>query len=275
MANNRQSSWVDQKSLNIFLKELKRYRVLTPEEERELASKCKAGDKKAKEKLLRHNLRFVVDLAKRYTNQGVPLSELINEGAISLLKAIELFDETLGFKLISYAVEGIKRDLIQYVNKSRRNVRFPNNRAKDSLHVLKCEALLKQKLGREPSTEEILREAGMEEHDLIIARSLQGWEEYAEQSSAEHPKELFTSEDEDTYRTSDLSYMIRMARKKLSREEEDVIRHYYGLDGEVPLCSTRLVAQRLNMSEYGVAKRKKTALRNLRELIPESSRELL
>jgi RNA polymerase sigma factor (sigma-70 family) len=156
----------DEGSLDLYLKEISRYPLITRDEEARLARGLRNGDREALDKLCRSNLRFVVSVAKKYQNQGVALSDLINEGNLGLIRAAHKFDETKGIKFISYAVWWIRQAILQALAEQSRIVRVPLNRA-GTLHRIgrRSNALL-QELGREPSAEEIAK--GM---DISIASS--------------------------------------------------------------------------------------------------------
>jgi len=124
-------------SLSYYLNEISKIPLLTREEEEELAIKAKNGDKEAKEKLVKANLRFVVAVAKKYKNQGIPLGDLINEGNIGLLTAIDKFDPGLGYHFISYAVWWIRQAILKYICEKSRMIRLPLNRANELLHIEK------------------------------------------------------------------------------------------------------------------------------------------
>src|SRR6202166_3397242 len=145
----------ESQSLEKYLQEIGKVELITPEEEVKLAIRIKQGDQKALDKLTKANLRFVVSVAKQYQNQGLTLPDLINEGNLGLIKAAQRFDETRGFKFISYAVWWIRQSILQAVAEHSRIVRLPLNRV-SSLHKLgKAYSQLEQEFEREPSPEEL------------------------------------------------------------------------------------------------------------------------
>src|SRR5258706_2316172 len=152
-------------SLEKYLQEIGKVSLITAEEECELARKIKQGDKKALEKLTKANLRFVVSVAKQYQNQGLTLGDLINEGNLGLIKAAERFDETRGFKFISYAVWWIRQSILQALAEQSRIVRLPLNKVGSLNKINKAFAQLEQEFEREPSPEELatLLNVGLEE----------------------------------------------------------------------------------------------------------------
>src|SRR6476659_6271558 len=146
---------LESQSLEKYLQEIGKVDLLTPEEEVELAKKIKQGDQNALEKLTKANLRFVVSVAKQYQNQGLTLSDLINEGNLGLIKAATRFDETRGFKFISYAVWWIRQSILQALAEQSRIVRLPLNKIGSINKINKAFSKLEQEFEREPSQEEI------------------------------------------------------------------------------------------------------------------------
>lgn len=145
----------ESKSLDQYLQEIGKVELLTPDDEIELAIRIKKGDKSALEKLTKANLRFVVSVAKQFQNQGLSLGDLINEGNLGLIKAAQRFDETKGFKFISYAVWWIRQSILQAIAEQSRMVRLPLNQIGAMNKVKKALSKLEQKYGRDPSPEEI------------------------------------------------------------------------------------------------------------------------
>src|ERR1700751_4994252 len=152
---NKQYTNRESQSLDKYLQEIGKVELLDPEEEIELAQRIKKGDQKALEKLTKANLRFVVSVAKQYQNQGLSLGDLINEGNLGLIKAAQRFDETRGFKFISYAVWWIRQSILQALAEQSRIVRLPLNRVGSLNKISKTFSELEQEFEREPSTEEL------------------------------------------------------------------------------------------------------------------------
>src|SRR5476649_1302773 len=155
----------ESESLEKYLQEIGKVDLITAEEEVELARKIKQGDQGALDRLTKSNLRFVVSVSKQYQNQGLGLSDLINEGNLGLIKAAQRFDETRGFKFISYAVWWIRQSILQALAEQSRIVRLPLNKVGLSNKISKAYSQLEQEYEREPSTEELaeLLEIGIEE----------------------------------------------------------------------------------------------------------------
>ena len=152
---NKQITNRETRSLEKYLQEIGQVDLITPEEEVQLAVRIKQGDRFALERLVKANLRFVVSVSKQYQNQGLSLSDLINEGNLGLIKAAQRFDETRGFKFISYAVWWIRQSILQALAEQARIVRLPLNRVGAISKINKAYAELEQKFEREPSYEEI------------------------------------------------------------------------------------------------------------------------
>src|SRR6266550_1838589 len=151
----------ESQSLDKYLQEIGKVDLLTPDEEVELAKRIKEGDQIALEKLTKANLRFVVSVAKQYQNQGLSLGDLINEGNLGLIKAAQRFDETRGFKFISYAVWWIRQSILQALAEQSRIVRLPLNKVGSLSKVMQIYAELEQKLEREPTPAEIAEKSEM------------------------------------------------------------------------------------------------------------------
>ena len=166
---NRESA-----SLDKYLQEIGRVDLLTIDDEVELARKIKAGDTVALEKLTKANLRFVVSVAKQYQNQGLTLGDLINEGNLGLIKAAQRFDETRGFKFISYAVWWIRQSILQALAEQSRIVRLPLNRVGSLNKMAKAFSELEQKYEREPSPYEISEKVGVEEKEVVDTLKISG-----------------------------------------------------------------------------------------------------
>ena len=148
-------------SLDQYLRDISAYPLISREEEAELARRIRVGEQEALDKLVRSNLRFVVSVAKKYQNQGVSLSDLINEGNLGLIRAAHKFDETKGIKFISYAVWWIRQAILSSLARQGRTVRVPLNRTADLSRIIKASEILRQKLRREPSPEELAQVTGL------------------------------------------------------------------------------------------------------------------
>src|SRR5438105_12696823 len=152
----------DSQAVEKYLQEISKIPMITPEEETTLAQRIKMGDQRALDKLVQANLRFVVSVAKQYQHQGLSLSDLINEGNLGLIKAAQRFDETKGFKFISYAVWWIRQSILQALAEQARIVRLPLNKVGLTNRIQKAFSQLEQEFEREPSAEELAEVLGME-----------------------------------------------------------------------------------------------------------------
>src|SRR5712675_2492679 len=164
----------ESQSLDKYLQEIGKVDLLTPDEEVELAKRIKEGDQIALEKLTKANLRFVVSVAKQYQNQGLSLGDLINEGNLGLIKAAQRFDETRGFKFISYAVWWIRQSILQALAEQSRIVRLPLNRVGLTNRIHKAFSLLEQQFEREPTAEELAEVLEMDIEEVTATLSING-----------------------------------------------------------------------------------------------------
>ena len=227
-------------SLDKYLQEIGKVGLISADEEVELAQKIKAGDQKALDKLTKANLRFVVSVAKQYQNQGLTLPDLINEGNLGLIKAAQRFDETRGFKFISYAVWWIRQSILQALAEQSRIVRLPLNKIGSINKINKKYAELEQLNERAPSAEEIAQELDMTEEDVKESLKNSG-----RHISMDAP--LVEGEDSNLYdvlksgespnpdrelMNESLRIEIERALQTLTPREADVIRLYFGLGGQ-------------------------------------------
>jgi len=261
----------DSQSLDKYFHDIGKVVLLTPEQEIELAIKIKQGDAQALEKLTKANLRFVVSVAKQYQNQGLSLGDLINEGNLGLIKAARRFDETRGFKFISYAVWWIRQSIMQALAEQSRIVRLPLNRVGALNRIGKAYSNLEQEFEREPSPEELAIELEMDVDDVSEAITLS-----AKHLSMDAP---FTSNEEnrlldvlenadepspDTILMSEsLKEEVERALAKLSAREAEVIKLYFGLDVDEPLTLEE-IGEKFNLTRERVRQIKEKAIRRLR-----------
>ncbi len=258
-------------SLDKYLQEIAKVDLITADEEVELAQKIKAGDKEALEKLVKANLRFVVSVAKQYQNQGLSLPDLINEGNMGLIKAAKRFDETRGFKFISYAVWWIRQSILQALAEQSRIVRLPLNKIGSINKINKAYAKLEQQLERPPSLEELADELEMSVND--VKESLKNAGRHI---SMDAP--LVEGEDANLYdvlRAGDMPHPdkelmqeslrieIERALKTLSQREADVIKLYYGLNGNHPMTLEE-IGETFGLTRERVRQIKEKAIRRLK-----------
>lgn len=258
-------------SLDKYLQEIGKVDLITAEEEVELARKIKQGDQRALEKLTKANLRFVVSVAKQYQNQGLTLPDLINEGNLGLIKAAQRFDETRGFKFISYAVWWIRQSILQALAEQSRIVRLPLNKIGSINKINKAYAQLEQEHERQPSAEEIGNMLEMSENDVkesmrnsgrhvsMDAPLVDGEDSnlYDVLRSAESP-----NPDADLLNES-LRTEIERSLATLTPREADVIRLYFGLSGQHPMTLEE-IGETFDLTRERVRQIKEKAIRRLK-----------
>lgn len=242
MTNNvAGGSKLDDQALEAYLREVRDYPLLTREEEVELARRIKQGDQKALEKLTSSNLRFVISVAKKYQNRGMSLLDLISEGNVGLMEAAYRFDETKGFKFISYAVWWIKQAILKALSEQSRIVRVPLNRVGDAQKVDKRISALCQRYGREPTVEEIAFEAGMSSDDvekaLDISRPHLSLDDPGHQEGGRTLLDTIP-QDDDSFQESPFEKRFGISVEEtlsiLDEREAEIIRRYFGLDNQDP-----------------------------------------
>ncbi|MGH7572502.1 MAG: sigma-70 family RNA polymerase sigma factor [Gemmatimonadota bacterium] len=271
--NKSKRASFDEGSLDLYLKEISRYPLITRDEEARLARRIREGDQQALEKLCRSNLRFVVSVAKKYQNQGVSLSDLINEGNVGLIRAAHKFDETKGIKFISYAVWWIRQAILQALAEQSRIVRVPLNRA-GTLHRIgrRSNALL-QELGREPSAEEIAKEMDIpiEEVRRTMSITQSHLSLDAPLTPGEDNKLLDYLPDDESPAPDDnafdgaLKSSIQDSLDSLKPREAKILKLYYGLDGNEAMTLEE-IGSVLGITRERVRQIKEKALNRLRHV---------
>ncbi|OUS03472.1 RNA polymerase subunit sigma [Flavobacteriales bacterium 33_180_T64] len=258
-------------SLDKYLQEIGKVDLITADEEVELAQRIKAGDQLALEKLTKANLRFVVSVAKQYQNQGLTLPDLINEGNLGLIKAAQRFDETRGFKFISYAVWWIRQSILQALAEQSRIVRLPLNKIGSINKINKTFAFLEQSHERPPSAEEIAKELDMTINDVKESMKNSG-----RHVSMDAP--LVEGEDSNLYDVlrsgespnpdrnllhESLRTEIERALETLTPREADVIRLYFGLGNQHPMTLEE-IGETFDLTRERVRQIKEKAIRRLK-----------
>lgn len=258
-------------SLDKYLQEIGKVDLITADEEVELAQRIKAGDQIALEKLTKANLRFVVSVAKQYQNQGLTLPDLINEGNLGLIKAAQRFDETRGFKFISYAVWWIRQSILQALAEQSRIVRLPLNKIGSINKINKTYAFLEQSHERPPSAEEIAKELDMTINDVKESMKNSG-----RHVSMDAP--LVEGEDSNLYDVlrsgespnpdkellhESLRTEIERALETLTPREADVIRLYFGLGNQHPMTLEE-IGETFDLTRERVRQIKEKAIRRLK-----------
>ncbi len=261
----------EDKSLDLYLREIGETPLINAGEEVELAKRIKQGDQRALEKLTKANLRFVVSVAKQYQNQGLSLADLINEGNIGLIKAAKRFDETRGFKFISYAVWWIRQAVLQSLAEQSRIVRLPLNRVGTLHKIGKVSSSLQQEFGREPSATEIAKKLSLTEGEvsdtLKISNSHLSLDAPFSVSEDNSLIDILEDEEQPSPDESLLSDSLRVEIEKaldtLSPREALVINLYFGLNHEKPLTLEEIGA-RFSLTRERVRQIKEKAIRRLR-----------
>ncbi|MFA4870035.1 MAG: RNA polymerase sigma factor RpoD/SigA [Pedobacter sp.] len=256
-------------SLQRYLSDISKYNVLTVEEEISLAKKIKTGDKAAFHRLINANLRFVVSVAKKYEGQGLSLPDLVSIGNLGLVKAAERFDETKGFKFISFAVWWIRQSIMHTIGEQRRIIRRPTNQRDDIFEVYKAQDYLEQRLERIPTPDELADHTGI---------AVEKVKDYLMDSPFGIPLE---SDDEDekpgistylqdhTFKAPDAQIELEGRQQSLAAmvqnltdREASILRMYYGLDNDTPMLLED-IAVNLGLSKESIRRSKTIAIKRL------------
>ncbi len=261
----------ESQSLDKYLQEIGKVDLLTPDEEVELAKRIKEGDQIALEKLTKANLRFVVSVAKQYQNQGLSLGDLINEGNLGLIKAAQRFDETRGFKFISYAVWWIRQSILQALAEQSRIVRLPLNRVGSLNKISKTFSELEQKYEREPSPEELADVLEVTTAEVVDTMKISGRHVSMDapfvQGEENSLLDVLENDGEDTpdqgLMTDSLRREVQRALSTLTQRESDVITLYFGLNGEHAMTLEE-IGEKFNLTRERVRQIKEKAIRRLR-----------
>ncbi len=257
-------------TLDRYLKEISVYPLIDRGEEARLAEGIRAGDEGALDKLVRSNLRFVVSVAKRYQNQGVPLVDLINEGNVGLIRAAHRFDESKGIKFISYAVWWVRQAILQALAEQSRIVRIPLNRAGQVHRVARRRSSLRQELGRDPTLGELACETGLSLADVeVTLRVAQGHLSLDGPANRDDDGQLMDylrAEDQDTDRETLVAAMrtcVESALASLTPRQAKILRLYFGLDNQPPMTLEE-IGRHLGVTRERVRQIKEIALNRLR-----------
>jgi len=260
----------ENQSLNMYLQEIGKVPLLNPEEEIDLTRKIKSNNQVSLEKLTKANLRFVVSVAKHYQNQGLSLGDLINEGNLGLIRAAKRFDETRGFKFISYAVWWIRQSIIQAINEQSRVVRLPLNRVGALNKIGKAFSNLEQAYEREPSASEVAEELEMTPFEVSDTLKISG-----RHISMDAPfnqgednrlldviqNEQQPSPDQDLMDDS-LKIEVKRALATLTDREAEVVKLYFGLNRENP-ATLEEIGEQFSLTRERIRQIKEKAIRRL------------
>ena len=261
----------ESQSLDKYLQEIGKVDLLTPDEEVELAKRIREGDQMALEKLTKANLRFVVSVAKQYQNQGLSLGDLINEGNLGLIKAAQRFDETRGFKFISYAVWWIRQSILQALAEQSRIVRLPLNRVGSLNKISKTFSELEQRFEREPSPDELADVLDVTTSEVVDTMKISGRHVSMDAPFVQgEENSLLDVLENDSEETPDNELMndslrreVQRALSTLTQREADVITLYFGLNGEHSMTLEE-IGEKFNLTRERVRQIKEKAIRRLR-----------
>ncbi len=259
------------RALGSYLEEISKYEPLTPEKEVELAQKIRQGDCRAKRKLTEANLRFVVSVAKEYQGNGLPLTDLINEGNLGLIKAAERFDETRGFKFISYAVWWIRQSILQALAEHSRIVRLPLNRVGTIKKITKELENLEMQYERAPSQDELARGLKMDTEDVSNSIKIskrhhsldKPFKEGEENTLSDILNDESIPEPDKQLMMDSLKRDIKTSLNSLKEKERDVLMLYFGIDSEYPKTLNE-IGERFHLTRERIRQIKDKALNRLR-----------
>ncbi|MBF1046839.1 MAG: RNA polymerase sigma factor RpoD/SigA [Porphyromonadaceae bacterium] len=263
---NRESA-----SLDRYLQEIGREELISIEEEVELAQAIKRGDRRALDKMTRANLRFVVSVAKQYQNQGLSLPDLINEGNLGLIKAAEKFDETRGFKFISYAVWWIRQAILQALAEQARIVRLPLNQVGTLNKISKALAKFEQENERRPSAEELAKELNLPEDKITETLKVAGRHISVDAPFVEGEEnsllDVLTSDDtpstDSVLLDESLSSEINQVLTHLTEREAEIVKCFFGICG-YPEMTLDEIGMKYDLTRERVRQIKEKAIRKLR-----------
>ncbi len=261
-------------SISLYLKEIDKFPLLTPEGEKILAKKSFEGDKKAKEKLILSNLRFVVSVAKKYQGLGLPFGDLISEGNLGLIIAADRFDYRRGYHFISYAIWWIRQSILKAISEKSRMVRFPMNRANELLQIWKFSEEYIKKNGLRPSDEVLSENLSIEREDvkkiLEMAQNYSSIEEIFNQEENNPEENIsisyfenYTNHPEESVIYVSLKESIEKILSKLPEREKKIIEYRFGLNGEHP-HSLSAIGEKMNLTKERIRQIEQLALEQLR-----------
>lgn len=261
----------ENQSLDKYLQEISKVDLITIEVEVELAQRIRQGDQMALEKLAKANLRFVVSVAKQYQNHGLTLNDLINEGNLGLIKAAQRFDETRGFKFISYAVWWIRQSIMQALAEQSRIVRLPLNRVGSLNKISKTFSDLEQQYQREPTALELAEKLNVPEQEIMDNMKLSGrhvsmdapFANGEENSLLDVLRDVNEEIPDSALMANSLQQEITRALSTLTQRESQVISYYYGLNGS-PAMTLEEIGEKFRLTRERVRQIKEKATRRLR-----------
>lgn len=260
-------------SINLYFKDVSRYPLLTPEEEKEVARKVKEGDKKAIDKLITSNLRFVITVAKQYQGKGIPLVDLIGEGNKGLIHSISHFDPDKGFRFMSYAIWWVRQAIVQALSNNSRTIRVPYTKATNLHKIMVAKGKYEQETGEEPSLEKLSQLTNISIKDIkkiLDAPRPTVSLETPFTSDAESGNLLDVTPNQNTLpsdnelKKDDLKKIVSAMIDKVDNRTHDVLIMYFGLKGLEPM-TLKDISTRFNFTEERARQLKNTALKKFRE----------
>ena len=263
----------DNEVLSTYLKAIDKIPLLTYEEEYDLALKAKNGDKKARERLINSNLRFVVSVAKKFRGQGIPLEDLINEGNIGLMTAVDKFEPEKGYHFISYAVWWVRQAILKALAEQSRPVRLPLNRSNELIQIVRAKnELLKSGENSDPSAEDIAEKTGLERNlvkslmditrEMISFDSPIKGDEEGDSSYFDFVEDKSQTPEEDVVNHM-MEKDVRSLLGVLGDKERDIIAKRYGFNGREPM-SLKAIGDEYNLTKERIRQIEKSALEKLR-----------
>lgn len=263
----------DNEVLSTYLKAIDKIPLLTYEEEYDLALKAKKGDKKARERLINSNLRFVVSVAKKFRGQGIPLEDLINEGNIGLMTAVDKFEPEKGYHFISYAVWWVRQAILKALAEQSRPVRLPLNRSNELIQIVRAKnELLKSGENSDPSAEDIAEKTGLERNlvkslmditrEMISFDSPIKGDEDGDSSYFDFVEDKSQTPEEDVVNHM-MEKDVRSLLGVLGDKERDIIEKRYGFNGREPM-SLKAIGDEYNLTKERIRQIEKSALEKLR-----------
>ena len=263
----------DNEVLSTYLKAIDKIPLLTYEEEYDLALKAKNGDKKARERLINSNLRFVVSVAKKFRGQGIPLEYLINEGNIGLMTAVDKFEPEKGYHFISYAVWWVRQAILKALAEQSRPVRLPLNRSNELIQIVRAKnELLKSGENSDPSAEDIAEKTGLERNlvkslmditrEMISFDSPIKGDEEGDSSYFDFVEDKSQTPEEDVVNHM-MEKDVRSLLGVLGDKERDIIEKRYGFNGREPM-SLKAIGDEYNLTKERIRQIEKSALEKLR-----------
>ncbi|HDR50957.1 MAG TPA: RNA polymerase sigma factor RpoD/SigA [Mariniphaga anaerophila] len=258
-------------SLEKYLDEVRKIELLTVEKETELAKRVRKGDEKAREILVKANLRFVISVSKKYQNQGLSLPDLISEGNLGLLKAVESFDETRGFKFITYAVWWIRQSIVQAISEQSRIVRLPANIIWEVHKINHTYFTMQNQLQREPSENEVADKLDFPTGKIKFALNFSSMhfsldaplDNEEDITRYDYLKDEDTPEPDQNLIISSLRKDIERSLNSLTKGEAQILKYYFGLNNQPPI-SCEEIAKIMGFSVYRISKIKEAAIQKLR-----------